>query len=126
MSPACPGTNREGGQMITPEPALAIYHAGAEAVVKVICDLSRQVDLQQRQIEALQKEVTELKRKVVQLSKNSSNSSKPPSSDITRSKSQQRQPVKRRIGGQPGHPRHERPPLPEADIQTFHDPKVYL
>ncbi len=30
--------------MITPEQALAIYHAGPEAVVKVICDLSRQVD----------------------------------------------------------------------------------
>jgi len=44
--------------MITPEQALAIYRAGAEAVVKVICDLSRQVDLQQRQIEALQKKVT--------------------------------------------------------------------
>jgi len=74
--------------MITPEQALAIYRAGAEAVVKVIRDSSRQVDLQQRQIEALQKEVIELKRK---------------------------------IGGQPGHPRHERPLFPEADIQTFHD-----
>ncbi|MFA7174524.1 MAG: hypothetical protein WC340_14160, partial [Kiritimatiellia bacterium] len=71
-----------------PEQALAIYRAGAEAVVKVIRDSSRQVDLQQRQIEALQKEVIELKRK---------------------------------IGGQPGHPRHERPLFPEADIQTFHD-----
>ena len=107
--------------MITPEQALAIYHAGAEAVVKVICDSSRQVDLQQRQIETLQKEAIKLKRKVAQLSKNSSNSSKPPSSDIVRPKSQQRQPGKRKIGGQPGHPRHERPLFPEADIQTFHD-----
>lgn len=46
--------------MITSEQALAIYHAGPEAVVKVICDLSRQVDLQQQQIEALKREVTEL------------------------------------------------------------------
>jgi len=108
--------------MITPEQALAIYHAGPEAVVKVIRDLSRQVDLQQRQIETLQKEGIKLKRKVAQLSKNSSNSSKPPSSDIMRPKSQQRQPGKRKIGGQPGHPRHVRPPFPEADIKTFHDP----
>ena len=65
--------------MITPEQALAIYHAGPDAVVKVICELSRQVDL-------LQKRVETLERKVAQLSKNSSNSSKPPSSDITKPK----------------------------------------
>jgi len=100
--------------VITPEQALAIYHAGPEAVVKVICELSRQVDL-------LQKRVEELERKVAQLSKNSSNSSKPPSSDITRPAPQQRQQGKRGIGAQPGHPRHERPAFPEADIKTFHD-----
>jgi len=100
--------------MITPEQALAIYHAGPEAAVKVICDLSLQVDRQQKRAE-------ELERKVAQISKNSANSSKPPSSDITRPKPQQRQQGKRKIGAQPGHPRHERPAFPEADIQTFHD-----
>ena len=100
--------------MITPEQALAIYHAGPEAVVKVICELSRQVDL-------LQKRVEELERKVAQLSKNSTNSGKPPSSDVTRPKSQQRRKGKRKIGAQPGHPRHQRPPFPEADVKTFHD-----
>ena len=55
--------------MITPEQALGFYHAGPEAVVKVICDLLQQADLQGRQIETLQKENTELKRKVAQLSK---------------------------------------------------------
>lgn len=69
--------------MITPEQALAIYYAGTEAVVKLIYDLSRQVDL-------LQKRVEELERQVARLSKNSTNSSKPPSSDITRPKPQQR------------------------------------
>ena len=100
--------------MITPEQALAIYHAGPEAVVKVICELSRQVDLLQKRVEALE-------RKVAQISKNSTNSSKPPSSDITRPKSQQRQQGKRKIGAQPDHPRHERPAFPEADIKTFHN-----
>jgi hypothetical protein len=100
--------------MITPEQALAIYHAGPQAVVKVICELSRQVDL-------LQKRVEELERKVAKLSKNSTNSSKPPSSDITRPKHQQRQQGKRKIGAQPDHPRHERPAFPEADIKNFHD-----
>jgi transposase len=100
--------------MITPEQALAIYHAGPEAVVKVICELSRQVDL-------LQKRVEELERKVSQLSKNSANSGKPPSSDITRPKPQQRKKGKRKIGAQPGHPRHERPAFPEAEIKNFHE-----
>jgi len=107
--------------MITPEQALAIYHAGPEAVVKVICDLSRQVDLQQRQIEALQKKVAELERAVAKLSKNSTNSSKPPSSDITRPKPQQWQKGKRKIGAQPGHPRNEHPAFPEADIKMLYD-----
>jgi len=83
--------------VITPEQALAIYHAGPEAVVKVICELSRQVDLLQRQVKYLES-------KVAQLSKNSTNSGKPPSSDIIRPKSQQRQQGKRKIGAQPGHP----------------------
>lgn len=100
--------------MITPEQALAIYHAGPEAVVKVICELSRQVDL-------LQKRVETLERKVAQLSKNSSNSSKPPSSDIVKPKAKKRQKGKRKIGAQPGHPRHERPLFPEKDIKKFHD-----
>jgi len=100
--------------MITPEQALAIYHAGPEAVVKVICDLSRQVD-------ALQKRVDELERKVAELSKNSANSGKPPSSDIVKPKPAQRQKGKRKIGAQPGHPRHERPAFPEKDIGEFHD-----
>ena len=100
--------------MITPEQALAIYHAGPEAVVKVIGDLSRQVDLRQQRVQALE-------RQVARLSKNSTNSSKPPSSDITRPKPPQRKQGKRRIGAQPGHPRHERPAFPEADIQSFHD-----
>lgn len=93
--------------MITAEEAQATYHAGPEAVVKVICELSRQVEY--------------LELKVAKLSKNSTNSSKPPSSDITQPKQQQRQQGKRKIGAQAGHPRHERPAFPEADIKHFHD-----
>ena len=100
--------------MITPEQALANYHAGPEAVVKVICELSREVDLRQKRVEALE-------RKVAQLSKNSSNSSKPPSSDIVKPKAKKRQKGKRKIGAQPGHPRHERPLFPEKEIDKFHD-----
>ncbi len=100
--------------MITPEQALAIYHAGPDAVVKVICELSRQVDLLQERVESLE-------RKVAQLSKNSSTSSKPPSSDITKPKPKKRKKGKRKIGAQHGHPKHERPPFPDDEIASFHD-----
>jgi len=35
---------------MTPEEALAIYHAGPEVVVKVLCALSNQVELLQKQL----------------------------------------------------------------------------
>lgn len=60
---------------MTPEEALSIYHAGPEVVVKVLCELSAQVELLQKQVAELQKEVQRLKD---QLAKNSRNSSKPP------------------------------------------------
>ena len=69
----------------------------------------------------LQTKITQLEEIIVQLQKNSSNSSKPPSSDIVKPKSKNHNKGKRKIGAQPGHPKHERPPFPEADITKFHD-----
>ena len=63
---------------MTPEEALSIYHAGPDIVVKVLCQLSSQVQMLQKQVDELQKEVQKLKD---QIAKNSRNSSKPPSSD---------------------------------------------
>jgi len=66
---------------------------------------------------ALRARVARLEELVAKLSKNSSNSSKPPSSDIvkppkkTASKSSNSRKKKRRIGGQPGHAKHEREPF---------------
>ncbi len=103
------------------EQALALCRSDPEAAARLICELAANVEAQQRQIDLLLRKVSELERKVAQLSKNSANSSKPPSSDITRSKPQPRQKGKRKVGAQPGHPRHERPAFPEADIKNFHD-----
>ena len=101
--------------MRTPEEALAIYRAGPEAVIKALCAMSATN-------EALRESVKTLEKKVAKLSKNSSNSSKPPSSDdITKPKGKKKGKRKRKIGGQPGHPRHERPPFPEEEIDTFYD-----
>ena len=108
--------------MLTREEALAIYHAGPETVVKVLCDLSLQVDLQQQQVAMLQKKVLSLEQTVARLLKNSSNSSKPPSSDdITKPKRKKNKEGKRKIGAQPGHPRNERSPFPEEKINQLHE-----
>jgi len=66
--------------------------------------------------------VEELSAQVARLSKNSSNSSKPPSSDIVKPP---RPPApgggQRHIGGQPGHPRHQRTPFPPDQINQTID-----
>ena len=54
-------------------------------------------------IKLLLLENKDLKDEIARLKKNSSTSSKPPSSDITKPQSEQRQPGKRKIGGQAGH-----------------------
>ena len=68
---------------------------------------------QDKRIEALENELAKYK-------KNSSNSSKPPSSDIVKPPKKRKQKGKRKIGGQPGHPKHERPLFASEDINTVH------
>ena len=66
----------------------------------------------QQQVAELSKQVTDLLAQVARLSKNSSNSSKPPSSDIVKPPLPPVAPgEKRSIGGQKGPPRHERKPF---------------
>jgi len=58
--------------------------------------------------------IAELEAELAKAKKNSSNSSKPPSSDIVKPKNPQckGRRGKRKQGGQPGHPKHERPEFP--------------
>ena len=100
---------------MTPDEALALYNAGPKVVIKVLCDLSNT-------IESLQEQIKVLEVKVAKLSKNSSNSSKRPSSDdITKPKSSKKEKKgKRKIGGQPGHDRHDRPLFAPEEIGKVH------
>lgn len=56
---------------MTPEEALAIYHAGPDVVVKVLCELHAESISLQKRVKTLEE----------QIAQNSRNSSKPPSSD---------------------------------------------
>ncbi len=102
---------------MTPEQARAIYVAGPDAVITHLCALDEQVRASQLQIK-------ELQRKIAQLSKNSSNSSKRPSSDdITKPKRSNKPAGEKagtKIGAQPGHERHTRPPYPPEAIDQVH------
>jgi len=98
-----------------------------------ITELEATVAQRDRRIAKLEAEVTELKaqvarlvEQVAKLSKNSSNSSKPPSSDIVKPPPP---PVpggrrKRRIGGQPGHARHQRPAFTADQIDAIRTYKL--
>ena len=103
---------------MTFEKALAMVKADPEGAAKALCDLSEMV-------ESLRQTVKALEREVAKLSKNSSNSSKPPSSDITKPKRKPhnsgKEGEKRKKGGQPGHPKHERPPFREEEIDKPYD-----
>ena len=81
----------------------------------------------QRRIAELEAQVAQLSELVAKLSKNSSNSSKPPSSDIVKppaqpsSQKSSRGNKKRKIGGQPGHPKHDRKPFEEGEVNQFRE-----
>jgi transposase len=100
------------------EQALAIYHAGLGAVVKVFCEMyARIIELEAR-----------VKTLEAQLAKNSRNSSKPPSSDglekpkvgSSHQRRKNRKGKKRNPGGQKGHPGHGLQPVDNADHIIVH------
>jgi transposase len=83
--------------------------------------LQAQVDSLRQQLDALQVIVAQLQEQLAAARKDSSTSSKPPSSDIVKPPPPplpQGQ-SKRRPGGQPGHPKHERALFPPEMVTPF-------
>src|ERR1700730_1023397 len=80
--------------------------------------LQTQFESQQAQLKTLQVAFAQLQAQLAAAAKDSSPSSKPPSSDIV--KPPKPEPPegqdRRRIGGQPGHPKHERDAFPPESI----------
>ena len=91
-------------------------------IAAAVAPLLARIAQQDQRIAELQKRVVELEAENARLKKNSSNSSKPPSSDITKPPAPKSPKGGAKIGGQPGHPKHERldlPPEQVDQIQTY-------
>ena len=71
-------------------------------------------------IVAKDKRIEELETQIAKLKKNSSTSSKPPSSDIVKPPRKGKR-GKRKIGGQPEHTKHERPPFAADQVDEVHE-----
>jgi transposase len=80
--------------------------------------LQARVDALEAELAALKQVVAQLAQQLAAARKDSSTSSKPPSSDIVKPPKPPRPEgqEKRRIGGQPGHPKHERVAFPPEAI----------
>jgi transposase len=87
--------------------------AKLEALLEAALERIAQLEEENRQ---LREENRQLKER---LQLNSSNSSKPPSSDAPGAPRQPKKPTGRRPGGQPGHKKHERSLLPPEAVQHF-------
>lgn len=124
---------------INTEEAITIYKSGQNTAVGMLCALNGLICAQRQNIEHLddlicaQRQNIEhleyakknLEMKIARLSKNSSNSGKPPSSDdITKPKRKKKENSNRKKGGQPGHPRHLRPPFSKEELAHSHDYKL--
>lgn len=85
-----------------------IYDAGKEAVVEVLLSFDARI--------------RELERTIASLTRNSSNSSRPPSTDpLGMKKTKQKRKSKRKQGGQPGHKGKKRKLLPPEEMDQIHD-----
>lgn len=90
---------------------------------KFLDDLQKRLNDQEKRLSEKEKLVGELEIKLAKALRSSANSSKRPSSDIVKpprakGKNKDKQ-EKRKIGGQAGHPKQDREPFSEKDIDRF-------
>lgn len=76
-----------------------------------------------RECAVLRRRIVVLEARLAKLEKDSTNSSKPPSSDVVHpaEAAKKHRKKRRKAGGQPGHPKHERPAFQEAELDRAWD-----
>jgi len=84
----------------------------------IIARLLHQNEQLTNQVQLLKQENQELRERIVRLERNSSNSSKPPSSDIINPKPPVKNGKKRKRGGQLGHKKHSRQSFTDEQIDN--------
>jgi len=89
--------------------------------------LQGQLNAHQAQLAALRAEVRPLREQLAAAQKNSSTSSKPPSSDLVKPppSGSAADGGGAAIGGQPGHPKHEREPFPPEQVTYFEGHRLH-
>jgi len=99
----------------TPPKTLDEAHGQIDGLWGVVSELEFMVTELNGQNEELREQVRELGERT---GKSSRNSSRPPSSDSVSQRKNRRMKPKsqKRQGAQPGHEKHERPLVPEADV----------
>jgi transposase len=91
-----------------------IYKSGKETIIECILAMAALILL-------YVKRISELERKIASLTTNSTNSSKPPSSDGPQVVKPKKPKSRRSAGGQKGHEGHKRDLLPVEEMDHVHD-----
>ncbi len=94
-----------------------------QELLTIIAELQAQNAKLQTENAQMKKRLAELESQLAKLGKNSSTSSKPPSSDIVKPPKtlKTNSNRKRKKGGQPGHPKHVRPPFESKEVDNVTD-----
>jgi transposase len=97
-------------------------HREIERLLRENEDLRRKVAEGEKQIADAEKQIADLERQLAGRKKNSTNSSKPPSSDglagEQRPRGRKQHKSKRKPGAQPGHPGHHRRLVPASEVSA--------